>query len=477
MFTEGGKDPRHAGVRSLSLRPSLPELPPDMLRALPLAALLLVLGCSSTDRVAAQASPPATAAPTDVPGPPPVERPRNVILMIADGFGPASATLGRGLKGAPLAADPYLVGSVETSATDSRVTDSASSATAYACGAKTYNGAIGVLPDGAACRTVLEAAAARGLATGLVATSRITHATPASFASHVPQRADEAEIAAQLAAAGVDLLFGGGRPLFADRADGQDLVAGMRAAGATVALDRAGYDALDSVPAVALLSQSHLAYEVDRDETDQPSLAEMTTRAIDLLADSPGGRAEGFFLVVEGSRIDHAAHGNDPVGHGHDILAFDAAVEAAYAFARRDGTTLVVATADHETGGLTLGRDGIYAWDPDPIRRATMSAERLAERLADAGPDATAVLLSAFGDVEVEADQLVRIEQTGDPAARVGVFRDLVSERAGVGWTTGGHSAVDVGLYAFGPGAERFAGAMPNDAVGRALFEALGLER
>ena len=209
--------------------------------------------------------------------------PRNVVLMIADGFGPASATLAAAAKGAPLALDSLLVGSVETSATDSRVTDSAASATAYACGIKTYNGAIGVDADGDPCRTVVEAAEARGMATGLVATSRITHATPASFAAHVPQRADEAEIARQLAGSGVDLLFGGGLRFFTEapekrllRAAPDPLVETMAAEGWALARTRAEYDALGALPAAALLAPDHLAYEVDRGETDQPSLAEMT---------------------------------------------------------------------------------------------------------------------------------------------------------------------------------------------------------
>ena len=340
------------------------------------------------------------------------DRPRNVVLMIADGFGPASATLGAAAKGAPLAFDSLLVGSVETSATDSRVTDSAASATAYACGIKTVNGAISVDTTGAPCRTVLEAAEARGMATGLVATSRITHATPAAFAAHVASRASEAEIARQLPASGVDVLFGGGRTYFADRSGDarptDTLVADMMVAdGWTVATDRAGYDAIRTTPAAAILADSHLAYEIDRDETDQPSLAEMATRALDLLAASPDGRERGFFLMVEGSRIDHAGHANDPAAHLGDVLAYDRAVAAVLAWAARDGHTLVVSTADHETGGMTLGRDGIYAWDPAPLLAATASLERLAERVRD-GEGALAVVTDGLGhDVNAEVAEAI----------------------------------------------------------------------
>jgi alkaline phosphatase len=423
----------------------------------PLAAVLLAF---------ALAIPAAAQAP---------ERPTNVIFLIADGFGPASATMGRAARGGPLAFDSVLVGTVETSATNSRVTDSAAGATAFACGIKSYNGAIGVGPDGAPCRTVLEAAEARGMATGLVATSRVTHATPAAYAARVARRSMEAEIAAQMAASGVDVLFGGGRAFFDGREDGRDLTAELRAAGAAVALDRAAYDALDATPAVALLAPNHLEYEVDRGWTDQPSLAEMTARALRLLAESADGAARGFFLMVEGSRIDHAAHGNDPVGHLHDILAYDAAVAVALAFAAEHGNTLVVSTSDHETGGMTLARDGVYAWDPEPLMIAAASGERLGATLREGAHPLDAVIAAVGSDLSDE--ETARVAAASEPGDLVKAYLAIVSERSRIGWTTGGHSAVDVNLYAYGPGRALFHGAMTNDAVGRAVFAALGLSQ
>ena len=423
----------------------------------------------------------ATAPLTQSPGDPSgavrsSTRPQNVVLMIADGFGPASATLGRTAKGAPLAFDSVLVGSVETSAADGRVTDSAASATAYACGPKTYSGAIGVTPDGTPCRTVLEAAAARGMATGLVATSRVTDATPAAFAAHVADRDGEDEIARQLAVSGIDLLVGGGARLFAGPDDAAPLAGAMAADGRAVALDRAGYDALGALPAAALLAPSNLAYEIDRGGTDQPSLAEMTEKALGLLAAEAGGR--GFVLVVEGSRIDDAAHRNDPAALLGDVLAYDRAVAAALAWAARDGTTLVVSTADHEAGGLTLGREDMNRWDPAPLLRATASFEAMAARIG-AGGDPAEVIRQALGYEalpEGAAEVFRDAVAARDPGALLPLLESLASEPAGVGWTTKGHTAVDVGLYAWGPGADRFRGAMANDAVGRALFTVLGLE-
>ena len=436
------------------------------------AVLLLAAGPVRAQTASAQTAP----APPDA-------RPRNVVFMIADGFGPASEVLARAANGRPLALDGILTGAVSTPSTDSRVTDSAAGATAYACGIKSYNGAIAVGPDGAPCRTVLEAARDAGFATGLVATSRITHATPASYAAHVPQRADEAEIAAQMAAARLDVMIGGGGRFFVpesaggSRTDGRDLRREMLAHGALVTTSRAGLDRFPAAPAVALLAPDHMAYEIDRDETDEPALAAMATKALDLLAATPAAHAHGFFLMVEGSRIDHAGHGNDAAAHVRDILAYDAAVAAVLDWARRDGNTLVVSTADHETGGLTLGRDGIYAYDPAALMAATMSAERLSVRLAEPGADGVALVREGLGLAPGDSlwapdDLQLRMGGVVDYAA---TFRDIADRRAGVAWTTSGHTGVDVGLYAFGPGADLFRGAMTNDAVGRATFAALGL--
>ena len=410
------------------------------------------------------------------------DAPRNVVLFIADGFGPASATMARDFSGAPLALDGILVGSVSTASTDSRVTDSAAGATAYASGIKTYNGAIGVDTLRRPVGTILEAAEARGMATGLVATYRITHATPAAFAAHVPSRGMEHEIAAQMAGAGVDVILGAGHAWFrpeaagGTRTDGRDLLAETAARGVAVVTDVAGFEGIERAPVLALLTPGHLAYEIDR--TDEPSLAEMTRKALDLLQNAEGAAEHGFFLMVEASRPDHAAHDNDPAGHVHDVLAYDAAVRAALGFAEADGNTLVVATADHETGGMTLGRDGVYDWNPAYLRRVTASAERMGEFIAE-GQDAEAVLREYAAVDSLTADERAALGLTGDRETRRVSNRalaHLVSRRALVGWTTGAHTAVDVGLYAFGPGAERFGGVMENDAVGRALADLLGLD-
>ncbi|WP_457654000.1 alkaline phosphatase [Rhodocaloribacter sp.] len=429
----------------------------------------------------------ATAQQESAPG----SRPHNVILFISDGCGPASFTLARtyatdvlGRDG--LVIDGLQVGAVRTRSADSRVTDSAAGATAFACGIKTNNGALAVDPEGQPHTTVLEAAEARGMATGLVVTSTIAHATPAAFAAHVPSRGMYAEIASQEIGQGIEVLFGGGTMDFlpteagGSRTDGRNLFDEARAAGYQIVRTRADFDGDLRAPVLGLFTPGHMAYEIDRDPAREPSLAEMMRKAIDLLKDDP----DGFFLMVEGSRIDHAAHGNDAAAHLHDILAFDEAVSAALDFARADGRTLIVSTSDHETGGLTLGRNidgkGVYAWYPEVLTPIRHSNDVLWERLKASGNlaqtlrDETGLRLEEIDPARKAP--LVEAFEERDRWAFFRAYNAVVSRKAVLGWTTNGHTGVDVNLYAFGPGRERFIGNHDNTEIGRILADLLGVE-
>lgn len=472
-------------------------------------ALVLGLGfgaCSMSPVTTTGPTPTATATTADATAnatsnETPDAKPRNIILFISDGCGPASFTLARDYlryKEArdALALDSLLVGTVRTFATDSRVTDSAASATAYACGIKTYNGAIAVDTEQRPLATVLEAAEQRGLATGLVATSRVTHATPAAFSAHVPSRDHETDIAAQQLTQNIEVILGGGLGPFLPEAeggwreDGRNLLDEAAARGYAVLDGRAAFDAADATPVIGLFSSGHMAYEIDRDPATQPSLAEMTQKAIDLLQGDPNG----FFLMVEGSRIDHAAHGNDLAAHLHDLLAFDEAVATALAFARADGQTLVVSTSDHETGGLTIGRavDGraIYTWEPAVVDAIEASHNAIFEEL-DARAEAAGMTEGGGEDpgyVPLVADLLrerTGIEVTDDerlllaamtPQTAGSVVGEIVARRAVIGWTTGGHTGVDVNVYAYGPGRSHFLGNQDNTAIGQHIAELLGLD-
>ena len=440
---------------------------------------------------------PHLASAQSVADPVPGERPRNVILFISDGSGPASFTMARDYlryKGeeAALALDRHQVGSIHTFAADSRVTDSAAGATAFSAGVKTYNGAIAVDTLQRPVATILEAAERRGMATGLVATSRITHATPAAFSAHVPERGEEATIAAQQLRQGIDVLLGGGRGWFLPSAqdgwrdDERNLLEEAAAEGYTVVHTRDAFDAVATTPVLGLFTDSHMAYEIDRDALDEPSLAEMTRKAIDLLDDDP----DGYFLMVEGSRIDHAGHDNDAAGHLHDVLAYDAAIRAALGAAGEE--TLILSTSDHETGGLTLGArvegQSLYTWKPEVLDRVQASQRvilgeihrRLSETQAGVPADSAAVTTEVVGDLagitldDDEAARLVAAMHEDWQAAAV--LADVIARRAVVGWTTGGHTAVDVNLYAYGPGRDAFVGHFDNTYVGAALADLLGLD-
>jgi alkaline phosphatase len=301
--------------------------------------------------------------------------------MVSDGMGPTSLALTRSFRQQveslpydnTLVLDKHLIGTSRTRSTSSLVTDSAAGATAFSCGTKSYNGAISVIPGGQPCGTVLEAAKLAGYKTGLVVTTRITDATPACFSAHVHMRSEEDLIAQQQLGENplgrvVDLMLGGGRCHFlpnttADscRGDARDLVADAQDKyGFTYVDSRAGFDSLKQgnnikLPLLGLFANTDIPFEIDRKAAEYPSLDEMTEAALNALEAATKDSDQGFFLMVEGSRIDHAGHENDPAAQVHEVLAYD------LAFARvidwvDTHNAVVVSTSDHETGGLAIAR-------------------------------------------------------------------------------------------------------------------------
>ncbi|MCP9292841.1 alkaline phosphatase [Gracilimonas sediminicola] len=278
---------------------------------------------------------------------------KNIIFLIGDGTGLAQITSGQyalvGPDGLLHMQTMPVTGFVKTHSSDNLITDSASGATAYSCGLKTYNGAIAVNPDKEACKTILELAEEMGLSTGLIATSSITHATPASFASHVESRSMEEEIAVQLLNSGAEVMLGGGFEFFSSqyRSDSLDLITQAEEAGYQLLRNKEELDNSEAEMLLGLFANDGL----ERAETE-PSTSAMTTKALDILSRNE----DGFFLMIEGSQIDWGGHGNNTDYVLNEVEDFDAAVKTALDFARQDGETLVVLTADHETGGMTLQR-------------------------------------------------------------------------------------------------------------------------
>ncbi|KAL8735372.1 MAG: hypothetical protein Q9166_000917 [cf. Caloplaca sp. 2 TL-2023] len=462
---------------------------------------------------------------------------RNLIFMVSDGMGPTSLSLTRTFRqtatGLPiddvLVLDDHLIGTSRTRSTSSLVTDSAAGATAFSCGKKSYNGAISVLPNRDPCGTVLEAAKRAGYKTGLVVTTRITDATPACFAAHVNHREEEDKIAAQEVGEHplgrvLDLMLGGGRCHFLPnttegscRGDDRDIVHLAKKNGFSYVSDRKGFDGLNfgtgvKLPLLGLFADTDIPYEVDRRNMNDvyPSLDEMARTALTALQDATEDSDKGFFLMIEGSRIDHAGHGNDPAAQVHEVLAYDKAFASVIDFLERDDVEgVLVGTSDHETGGLATARQlhdtyPEYHWFPTVLVNASHSSENLAYQLRDhmagkhispldtgiktpprdrSDPEElkefiTNLVINGLGITDATVEEISRLfHSKNDPWPASYIFADMISRRAQVGWTTHGHSAVDVNIYASDPEqAAKLRGNRENTDIGVFLREYLDLD-
>lgn len=321
-------------------------------RLLSLVPVLVLAACSSAVRE------PATPRLDPVALTPTVQTlstgPTRVILFIGDGVGTAYWSAARFAQDRLAIEEFPVVGLVDTRSSSHKVTDSAAGATVYSAGLRTYNNAIGVGPDSVPVQTVLERAAEKGMATGLVATSTITHATPGSFAAHVPHRRMESEIARQLARQPLTVALGGGLKFFDGSApDADDLLPTLRerftfvTSGAELrALQLDTVRTLFGLFAEEGMPAAH--------EGRTPALAEMVGTALQLLDREPNG----FFAMFEASQPDWRGHDNRPLDEvTAEMLDYDKAIRVALEYQARHPETLIVITADHETGGLSLVQD------------------------------------------------------------------------------------------------------------------------
>ncbi|KAJ6439938.1 repressible alkaline phosphatase precursor [Purpureocillium lavendulum] len=448
---------------------------------------------------------------------------RNLVFMVSDGMGPASLSLTRSFRqhvdglpeGDTLVLDKHFWGSSRTRSSNSLVTDSAAGATAFSCGKKSYNGAISVLPDYEPCGSVLEAAKRAGYMTGLVVTTDITDATPACFASHVLLRQMQDDIALQevghgLLGRSVDLMLGGGRCHFLPnstegscRADDVDVVKlAQDKYGWTYTDSREGFNELKGgdkadLPLLGLFAPSDIPFELDRQREDDiyPSLSEMAETALRALERATAGSDKGFFLMIEGSRIDHAGHINDPAAQVREVLEYDKAFKAVLDFI--DDTkaeTVLVATSDHETGGLASalqepGHLPVYNWYPQVLANASASCERLAQKLQDgvskqspplSQPDLktwinSELVVPGLGISDATDEELTLL--AADPDGATNTFAAIISLRAHIGWSTHGHTAVDVNVYSSGgSGADKIRGNVENTDVGKFLSQYLDVD-
>lgn len=407
---------------------------------------------------------------------------KNVIFLIGDGMGVSYTSAYRYLKDDPgtkfverTELDKYLVGQQMTYPEDpeQNVTDSASAATAMSAGIKTYNNAIAVDNDGSEVKTVLEAAKEQGKATGLVATSEITHATPASFGSHDESRQNMHAIADDYyddlinGKHKVDVLLGGGTDLLV-RKD-RNIAEEFKKDGYSYVTDRKELLADKNEQVLGLFAERGLPKMIDRTE-DTPSLKDMTASAIERLNKDK----DGFFLMVEGSQIDWAGHDNDIVAAMSDMEDFEQAFKAAVEFAKKDKHTLVVATADHSTGGYSIGSDGNYNWFSEPIKAAKRTPDFMAQEIANgAGVEET---LKEYIDLDLKEEEIQSVKKAAETKKAADIdnaIEEIFNQRSHTGWTTGGHTGEDVPVYAFGPASDRFAGQIENTDQAKLIFEIL----
>ncbi|WP_245867419.1 Alkaline phosphatase 4 [Sporomusa silvacetica DSM 10669] len=427
---------------------------------------------------------------------------QNVIIVMTDGTSSTHTTIARWYKGAPLSLDEILVGGVRTYGAESIITDSAPAATAFATGYKTSDKFIGILPDkittpGVApieetlktkpVPSVLEGAKLAGKATGLVATSNIQHASPAGYSAHWPDRNNYNEIAKQQVYQDIDVVLSGGKKYLlpkeqgGERVDGENLIAALNAKGYEIVETRDAMNKFTGKKLWGLFAPDAMAYDIDRQQLapTEPSLVEMTKKAIEILSKNKNG----FFLFVEASKVDWASHANDPKGVVSDVLAYDAAIQAALDFAKKDGHTLVLAFADHGNGGMSIGSkatDATYSKTRiesllQPLKKAVLTGEGIERVLHGNREESTIhqVMSQYYGIDDLTADETKAIQN-----AKIGSMNSVVgpmlSRRSIIGWTTTGHSGEDLFFYAYGP--NHPVGLIENTDIARISAKALGFD-
>jgi alkaline phosphatase len=425
-------------------------------------------------------------------------RAKNIILMIGDGMGPAhvqttwlytTKQLGKNLVMTELmdrGQTAYLINDTA----DSTVTESAAAAVQMATGVRVLARAVGIGPDGKALKTILEMAKEKGKATGLVTTSGITDATPAAFVAHVEHRSKEDVIAEQLIKSNVNILFGGRKDFFipetekGKRKDGRNLLREAGQNGYIVVETAEEMKKAQGEKILGLFNKENMLFEIDRRESSEPSLAEMTAKAMEVLQRSN----EGFFLMVEAGRIDHAAHHHDISAVISDTLAFDEAIKVAYDFQKKYPDTLLIVTADHETGGLAVIGHSQTSQEYVGINLEALSNIKGSheKRNKELGKDPTLEkikeVIKKYYEVELKDDEVKEIKENSLSKLdsrhfrydRDGVIAFMLRLYHRVGWATDSHSATPLFFWGIGPGSEKIKGWRHNTELFAIMKEAYG---
>jgi alkaline phosphatase len=406
--------------------------------------------------------------------------PKNIIYMIGDGMGPAY------LAGYRYFSDDKATAEVENTIfdelwlgmastypdDDTYVTDSAAGATALATGFKSYNGAISVNRQHIPIGTMMQLAKKLGKANGIVASSQVNHATPASFLAHNKSRRNYNEIADMYLDYRIegktvaDVILGGGTDYFIR--DDRNLVNEFKQLGFQYTDSWQQLDTLTKTPAMALLAETALPAVLNSGQDKQ--LATLTEKALQLLTPAK----KGFVLMVEGSQIDWCGHDNDIACAMAEMDDFAKAIAVAKAYVDKHPDTILVITADHETGGMSLGAAGEYQWLPDVVRKVKATGRKIAEQLKQADSDAAALALwtelTSINLTEEEQQSLLATRQQDETTLRK-LSNQLVAKYSYTGWTTGGHTAADVAVLAYGKDAKDFVGFQDNTQIAKKLIQ------
>lgn len=403
--------------------------------------------------------------------------PKNIIMVVADGMGPAYTTAYRNYQDnpdtpvvEPVVFDDILVGNASTypAHESGYVTDSAAAATALASGVKSYNGAIGVDSNKQPVKSVLHLAKEKGMRTGLAVTSQIVHATPAAYVAHNESRKNYNALAESFFDDRInngfvaDVMLGGGTKYF-ERED-RDIVAEFIDAGYQY-VDT--YNRLAAVPSgeqvLGLFAPVGLPAALDDKRKNR--LAYLTEHAIKHLENE-----KGFFLLVEASQVDWAGHSNDIASAMAEMHDLALTMEYLKSYVKANPDTLVVLTADHSTGGLTIGAKGEYRWSPEFLKNMKASVGAIAEAMSDeASPGAFVADQFGFSLADDEVAHFDEVATLGE-AERVKALKAFLDGKTNTGWTTGGHTGVDVEVFAFGSGTDALLGQLDNTDIAKRLM-------
>ena len=378
----------------------------------------------------------------------------------------------------------------DTASNSSPVTDSAAAASAWGSGRRVNNGSINVDPNGKSLTPLFVRAKQAGKRTGLVSTCRISHATPAGFAASVENRNNEDAIVRQYLDHELDLLLGGGAKHFkqsSGTARTTDYFNAFESAGYVTVRGRGELRRLPHLNKrlLGIFSDSHIPYAIDRQNdpslADIPDLPEMFAAALNQLH----GSKEGFVLQVEGGRVDHAGHANDPGAILHEQLEFDSCIPTALDFIEKHPDTLLIVTTDHGTGGCQLDGHGRRYNDSGPaldrMNQFRFSFEWLEKHFKASGNFDSQLLTRATGITATEAQAVEIQEAIKDPninylnSRMTRAFAKELTSISATGWSSNSHTAENVELLAMGPGSEQVPGFIQNYELFGLMTDALGI--